>query len=160
MNQENCVTGELTGPISTTATVVDTIGSDETGMIVPSASAYPMVVHSQPTFSPSPMGLLRALKRRLALALGLAIMVSGASSIAAWFLLPPPNYQAQSKVLVRTATPQIMWKTVDTEAERGDEYQRFQKSQLIQLKSRFVINAALGQRGINDLKMVREQAKP
>ena len=160
MNQANCVTGELTGPISTTATVVDTIGSDGTGMVVPSASAYPVVVHPQPTSSPSSMGLLRALKRRLALALGLAILVSGVSSIAAWFLLPPPNYQAQSTVLVRTATPQIMWKTVDTEAERGDEYQRFQKSQLIQLKSRFVINTALGQRGINDLKMIREQAKP
>ena len=42
----------------------------------------------------------------------------------------------------------------------GDESQRFQKSQLIQLKSRFVINAALGQRGINELKMIREQARP
>ena len=87
MNQANCVTGELTGPISTTATVVDTIGSDGTGMVVP--SAYPVVVNPQPTSSPSPMGLLRALKRRLALALGLAILVSGVCSIAAWFLLPP-----------------------------------------------------------------------
>ena len=156
MNQANCVTGELTGPISTTATVVDAIGGNGTGMV---PSAYPVVVPSQPTSSPHPMSLLRALKRRLALALGLAILVSGVSSIAAWFLLPPPNYQAQSKVLVRAATPQIMWKTVDTEAE-SVEYQRFQKSQLIQLKSRFVINAALGQRGINDLKMVREQARP
>jgi succinoglycan biosynthesis transport protein ExoP len=106
------------------------------------------------------MGLLRALKRRLALALGLAILVSSVCSMAAWFLIPPPKYQAQAQVLVRTATPQIMWKTVDTEAERGDEYPRFQKSQLIQLKSRFVINAALEQRGINELKMIREQAKP
>src|SRR5208337_4188908 len=104
------------------------------------------------------MGLLRALKRRLALALGLAILVSGVSSLAAWFLLPPPNYQAQAKVMVRTSTPQIMWKTIDAEAER-DESQRYQKSQLIQIKSRFVINTALGQRGISDLKMIREQKR-
>ena len=31
---------------------------------------------------------------------------------------------------------------------------------MIQLKSRFVINAALEQRGINELKMIREQARP
>ena len=92
------------------------------------------------------MGLLRALKRRLALALGLAILVSGVSSTAAWFLLPPPNYQAQAKVLVRTATPQIMWKTVDAEAER-DESLRNQKSQLIQLKSRIVISTRSSERG-------------
>ena len=156
MNQANCVTGELTGPISTTATVVDTIGSNGTGMV---HSAYPVVVHPQQISSPSPMGLLRALKRRLALALGLAILVSGVCSITAWFLLPPPNYQAQAKVLARTATPQIMWKTIDAEAER-EESQRYQKSQLIQIKSRFVINTALGQRGISDLKMIREQARP
>ena len=86
MNQANRVTGELTGPISTTATVVDTIGGDGTGMV---PSAYPVVVNPQPTSSPSPMGLLRALKRRLVLALGLAILVSGVCSTAAWFLLPP-----------------------------------------------------------------------
>src|SRR5271157_5727592 len=156
MNQASRVTGELTGPIATTATVVDTIGSDGTGMV---PSAYPVVVHPQPTSSPSPMGLLKALKRRLALALGLAILVSGVSSLAAWFLLPPPNYQAQAKVLVRSATPQIMFKTVDAEADR-DDGQRYQKSQLIQIKSRFVISTALQQRGINELKLIREQARP
>ncbi len=72
MNQAIRVTGELTGPISTTATVVDAIGGDGTG-IVP--SAYPVIVNPQQTSGPSPMGLLKALKRRLALALGLAIPV-------------------------------------------------------------------------------------
>ena len=158
MNQASHVPGELTGPISTTATVVDTIGSDGTGMLHP---AYPVVVNPQPASSPSPMGLLRALKRRLALALGLAILVSGVCSMAAWLLLPPPKYQAQAQVLVRTTTPQIMFKTVDAEVETGfEEYQRFQKSQLIQLKSRFVINTALQQPGINELKMIREQKRP
>ena len=63
-------------------------------------------------------------------------------------------------MLVRTATPQIMFKTIDAEAERATNTQRYQRSQLIQLKSRFVINAALEQRGINELKMIREQARP
>ncbi len=76
---------------------------------------------------------------------------------------PPPNYQAVAKVLVRSTTPQIMWKTVDAEAER-DESIRSQKSQILQLKSRFVINNALQQKGISDLKMIRElerkQLKP
>src|SRR5271157_4178910 len=114
MNQASRVTGELTGPIATTATVVDTIGRDGTGM---APSAYSVVVNPQPTSNASPMGLLRALKRRLALALGLAFLVSSFCSMAAWFLLPPPKYQAQAQVLVRTATPQIMWKTVDTEPQ-------------------------------------------
>src|SRR5271157_4087091 len=156
MNQANRVTGELTGPIPTTATVVETVGGNGTGMV---PSAYPVVVNPQPTSSPSPMGLLRALKRRLVLALGLATLVSGVCSTAAWFLLPPPKYQAQAQVLVRTATPQIMFTTIDAEAER-EESQRYQRSQLVQLKSRFVINTALEQRGINELKMIREQARP
>ncbi len=97
MNQANRVTGDLTGPISTTATVVETIGGNGTGMV---PSAYPVVVNPQPTSNPSLMGLLRALKRRLVLALVLAILVSGVSSTAAWVLLPPPTYQAQAQVLV------------------------------------------------------------
>jgi len=158
MNQANRITGELTVPIGTTPTVVDTTRGDGIGMV---PSAYPVVISPQPTSNASPMGLLRALKRRLALALGLAFLVSSVCSMSAWFLLPPPKYQAQAQVLVRTTTPQIMFKTVDAEVERGfEEYQRFQKSQLIQLKSRFVINTALQQPGINELKMIREQARP
>jgi len=156
MNQANRVTGELTGPISTTATVVETIGGNGTGMV---PSAYPVIVNPQQTSGPSPMGLLRALKRRLVLALGLAILVSSVCSMAAWFLLPPPKYQAQAQVLVRTSTPQIIFKTIDAEAER-EESQRYQMSQLVQIKSRFVINAVLQQRGINELKMIREQSRP
>ena len=52
-----------------------------------------------------------------------------------------------------------MFKTIDAESER-DESLRYQRSQLVQLKSRFVINTALQQRGINELKMIREQARP
>ena len=52
-----------------------------------------------------------------------------------------------------------MFQTIDAEAER-EESQRYQRSQLVQLKSRFVINTALQQRGINELKMIREQARP
>ena len=156
MNQANRVTGELTGPIPTTATVVETIGGNGTGMV---PSAYPVVVNPQPTSSPSPMGLLRALKRRLVLALGLAIPVSGVCSTAAWVLLPRPKYQAKAQVLVRTATPQIMFQTIDAEAER-EESSRYQRSQLVQLKSRFVINTALEQHGISELKMIREQKRP
>src|SRR5208337_1096302 len=100
-----------------------------------------------------------ALKRRLALALGLAILVSSVCSMAAWFLLPPPKYQAQAQVLVRTSTPQIMFQTIDAEVER-EESQRYQRSQLVQLKSRFVINTSLQQRGISELKMIREQKRP
>src|SRR5271157_1384519 len=156
MNQANRVTGELTEPIPTTATVVETIGGNGTGMV---PSAYPVVVNPQPTSSPSPMGLLRALKRRLVLALGLAIPVSGVCSTAAWVLLPRPKYQAKAQVLVRTSTPQIMFQTIDAEAER-EESSRYQRSQLVQLKSRFVINTALQQRGISELKMIREQKRP
>jgi polysaccharide biosynthesis transport protein len=156
MNQANRVTGELAGPISTTATVVDTIAGVGTGMV---SSAYPLVVNHLSPSSLSPMALLRALQRRLALALGLAILVSGVCSTAAWFLLPPPRYQVEAQVLVRTATPQIMFKTIDAETER-EESQRYQRRQLVQLKSRLVINSALQQPGIGELTMIREQERP
>ncbi len=151
MNQPSRATGELAGPITTTATVIDTVGGDGPEL-VPAVYRGP---NSTASSGPSPLGLLKALRRRLMLAVGLGTLVSAACASAAWSLLPPPNYQAQAKVLVRTSTPQIMWKTVDAEAER-DESIRSQKSQLIQLKSRFVINTALQQRGISDLNMIRE----
>ena len=78
--------------------------------------------------------------------------------MAAWFLLPPPKYQAQAQVLVRTSTPQIIFQAIDAEAER-EESQRYQRSQLVQLKSRFVINAALHNAG-QRAQMIREQARP
>jgi hypothetical protein len=37
---------------------------------------------------------------------------------------------------------------------------RNQRSQLIQINGRFVINSALSQRGIRVLKMIRERARP
>ena len=164
MNQENRVAGELTGPISTNSTVVETIGGDGIRMVSPAYSVGGGSVPGSSSGSAvNPMALLKALRRRLALALGLGMLASGACSVAAWFLLPPPNYQAVAKVLVRSTTPQIMWKTVDAEAER-DESTRSQKNQILQLKSRFVINNALQQPGISDLKMIREverqQIKP
>ena len=137
MNQANRVTGELTGPISTTATVVESIGGNGTG-IVP--SAYPVVVNPQPSSSPQPDGFAQAPQMSAALCWTWRSWVSGVCSMAAWFLLPPPKYQAQAQVLVRTSTPQIIFKTIDAEAER-EESQRYQRSQLVQLKSRFVINA-------------------
>ena len=88
MNQENRVAGELTGPIATTPMVVDTIGSDGIKMASPAYSLGGGSVSGSPS-TVNPMALLKALRRRLALALGLGILVSGACSVAAWFLLPP-----------------------------------------------------------------------
>ena len=155
MNQETRVAGELTGPIATTANVVNVTSPDGIGMV---PAVYSSGMNATSGSTPKPLDLLKALKRRLALALGLGVVLSAGCLTAGWFLLPPPNYQAVAKVMVRTSTPQIMWKTVDADAERDES--RSQKSQIIKLRSRLLISAALQQKGISDLKMIREHERP
>ena len=77
----------------------------------PSHRSAPCAMTQPPGAGPSPMGLLRALKRRAALALGLAILVCSASATAAWFLLPPPKYKATARLHVASHQGKVAFKT-------------------------------------------------
>jgi capsular exopolysaccharide synthesis family protein len=105
------------------------------------------------------MALFRALKRRLPLALGLAILVSGSCALAAWFFLPPPVFTAQAKLLVKAQTPRVASHSDDANGA-GEDFRRYQKTQLNLITSRRVIQAALLKPKISSLAMIREQTSP
>ena len=89
-----------------------------------------------------PMSLLRALRRRSALALGMALLLAGIAGPAAWYLIPL-SYKAQARLQVAAQPPKILFKTVETEDLGGDEYKRYQSTQQTLVKSQLVLGAAL-----------------
>ena len=128
------------------------------GRIVPAGRGAGVV--ARPSAAASPLGLLRALRRRLAVALGLALVIGSLCGVAAWFLLPPPKFVVQATLQVRSATPRVLFETTDSAAESPDAYQRYQKNQIVQLKSRLVMSTALGQPGISKLRIVSDERDP
>jgi capsular exopolysaccharide synthesis family protein len=137
-----------------------TIGPQDVARVMP-ASALAV---SQPASTPviSPMSILRALRRRLVLALGAAILAAGISGPAAYFLVPA-KYRAQSRLLVAAAVPKVIFQTVETEG-RNDDYRRYQVTQATLVKSQFVLNAALqvstSNGKVNACRTIQEQADP
>jgi len=107
----------------------------------------------------SPMSILRALRRRQMLALGVAILLTSISGPAAWFLIPV-KFKAQARLQVASQLPKVLFRTVETEA--NDDYRRYQNTQQALVMSQLVLNAALLSQdpNVSAYRMVREQTDP
>jgi polysaccharide biosynthesis transport protein len=105
----------------------------------------------------SPMSILRALRRRQMLALGVAILLTSISGPAAWFLIPV-KFKAQARLQVASQLPKVLFPTVET--EDGADYRRFQNTQAALVTSQLVLNAALQDPTVSAYRMVREQIDP
>jgi succinoglycan biosynthesis transport protein ExoP len=103
-------------------------------------SIRPAALPPSPATAISPLTLLRALKRRLALALGLGVLAVAIAGPASWFFLPAAKFRAQARLQVSSRQPQIVF---EMDRQGADDYKRYQKTQLGLLRSRFVFNAAL-----------------
>ena len=104
------------------------------------------------------MGLLYALRRRQMLALGVAILAAATCGPAAWFFVPPAQFKAQARLQVIAQQPKVLFRTVETEA--GDDYHRYQTTQLTLVKSRLVLNTAIQDEHVSKYRMVQEQEDP
>jgi capsular exopolysaccharide synthesis family protein len=105
--------------------------------------------------------LLRALKRRLTIALGAGVLLASIVGLAAWFLVPQAKYKAQAVLQVEARPPQVLFRTVETQnPSGGEEYARYQKTQMGLVKTRFVLSAALRQPVVKRAQMIREQQDP
>jgi polysaccharide biosynthesis transport protein len=103
----------------------------------------------------NPMALLNALRRRHTLALGIAILAAGICGPAAWYLVPKGQFKAYARLLVSAQQPKVLFRTVET--EQGDDYHRFQLTQLQLIKSRMVLDATLRDEKVRNFQIVREQ---
>ncbi len=110
----------------------------------------PLAVNGPDTFT-----LLKALKRRWAVAACLGLVAAVAAGAAAWFLLSP-RFTVMAQLQVLSQTPTLM--------PRGphdrDASPAVQRTQVASIKRRDVLNAALKKDEVKHLRLVREQPEP
>jgi succinoglycan biosynthesis transport protein ExoP len=104
--------------------------------------------------APDVVALLKALRRRWALALIAGLLCAGAATAATWYLIPPAAYSAQAVLSVSATPPRLLFTT-------AEEWSRFYfQNQLALIRSRLVLNAALRQPDVAKLPRVRQQTDP
>lgn len=107
----------------------------------------------------TPIGLLRAFRRRAILALGVAILAAGIAGPAAWSLVPV-TFKAQAKLQIAAQPPKILFPTLEAQDLGGDAYKRYQSTQQTLVKSQLVLNAALSNPEVSKYSMIAEQGDP
>lgn len=119
-------------------------------------------VHGAPPVpsAPDPLGLIKALRRRLAPALACGLLAAAAAVAAAWTLLPPSKYTAYAQLRVASRPAQVAFSIAENKVETKDELDKFQQTQLEMVKGRLVLNAALRQPQVARLGMLQQVEDP
>jgi capsular exopolysaccharide synthesis family protein len=103
--------------------------------------------------NPNPLTLLKALQRRLVLALTVGFIVAAAGGTAAWFLSPPPKLTARTMIFVAQKQPVILNNVEGGFENRGNAYMHNQASLI---KSPFVLRQVLRDPEVLKLRMVQQ----
>lgn len=120
--------------------------------------AVPSNLEPAPGTSDAPdlIGLLRALRRRWRLAFLGGLSCASLAAAAAFYYLPSPKYTTSSLVHVAEKRPREIFET--RESDVG--YRTYQETQLILVKSRKVLEAAIAPPAIAALPIVRNSVDP
>lgn len=100
-----------------------------------------------------PVQLLKALRRRWVLAVGLGLVGATVLATATYFLVPPAKYSARAMLHVNSTQPRILLKV----NENATDYASYQRTQLALLKSRLVLSTALNDPKVAKLEMLSEK---
>ena len=112
----------------------------------------------RPAATMSPMSLLRALRRRQMLALGVAILLAAIRRPGG--LVPGSTREVQGPGPAASRRPAAQGPVPDVETERAvEDYKRYQNTQLTLVKSQLVLNTALQDKKVSKYRMIREQAR-
>jgi capsular exopolysaccharide synthesis family protein len=123
---------------------------------VPRTGQKPLQAPAPPA---SPTGLLRALRRRSALALGVALLAAGIAGPAAWYMVPT-SYKAQARLHVAAQPPKVLFTTAETQYLGSEDYKRFQSTQQTLVKSQMVLSVALRDPVVSRFKLILNQVDP
>src|SRR5262245_24954457 len=104
--------------------------------------------------TPSVPGLLYAARRRWRLALFLGLVCATSAGSAVWYT-QTEKYIARTMVLINAQAPIL----VADPRDRSD-FGSYQRTQVAYVKSRLVLNAALRDPKVAELKSVREHSQP
>lgn len=108
-----------------------------------------------PAASLSLARLLAGFRRRWAIGLALGVICGGAAAAAVLFLMPP-RFTVQTLLQVSASKPSILGQSQDTRLD----FMNYQKTQLVMVKSKLVLNTALRQPGVVNLRVIRSQPDP
>ncbi len=98
------------------------------------------------------LALLKALRRRWPLALGVGLLLALAAAPTAWFLVPPSKHTVRTLIHVPPNKPWLL-RTVDGVPDLPNH----QRTQVALMKSRLVLSAALADKEVRALPTVAEQ---
>ncbi|HZT80587.1 MAG TPA: hypothetical protein VFA26_10205, partial [Gemmataceae bacterium] len=104
------------------------------------------------------LAMLKALRRRWPVALGLGLLLAGGGAAAAWFLLAG-SFTSFAVIRIASTPPWIVARNVDT-PEGQREFLTYQRTQAMQIKSHLVLNAALKRDEVKRLAVVARQPDP
>src|SRR5271157_737254 len=155
MNQEAHPPVELARRV-TTAGVVLAAAAEEVPRAVSASGVGTRRAASASELSPT--SILRALRRRQTLALGVALLAIAISGPAAWFLVPPAKFKTQARLQLAAQPPKVLFHTVETDS--GEDYRRYQCTQMTLVKSQLVLNAALSDKAVAKYVMIRDKIDP
>ncbi|WP_254053947.1 polysaccharide biosynthesis tyrosine autokinase [Singulisphaera sp. GP187] len=100
--------------------------------------------------------LLKALRRRWAMALGIGLVGAGVIGFTTYLLVPAAKYTARSMLHVNSVQPRILLTT----GEVHTEYGAYQRTQLALLHSRLVLSSALKQPEVAKLPILTKVSDP
>ena len=121
------------------------------GAVPPGYAFMPRGATASPVLSAAPTAaaLLKALRRRWLLATTLGLIVAGITAAGVWTFLPPGKQTAYVKLYMPMHPAGI----INTHPEDHGDFAGFQRTQIALLKSRFVLNAALGKPKVRALNL-------
>src|SRR5437588_9469740 len=114
-------------------------------------AALPTLPGAVPNF----LNLLKALRRCWLRATFVGLAAAAAVATATWFFFPPAKHTARTLLRVPPGST-FLFRTAEQVPALADH----QRTQMALVRSRLVLNAALKQKGVGDLSMVRERSEP
>jgi len=139
-------------------------GAGETGPAPLQGAVLPGIAHASHgragallslSSAPNVLGLLLALRRRWLLAVMLGLVGAAVVGTAVWAVMPT-TYTARSVLQVMANRPTILFQTPD---DRQD-FSNYQRSQVALIKSRVVLNRALGDPKVAGVHVLWEKGDP
>jgi succinoglycan biosynthesis transport protein ExoP len=120
---------------------------------------HPLAVAHQPpsalSAAPNATALLKALRRRLGIALTLGLLLAAVAGTVAWFVIPPAKLTARTQLHVDLIPPSVLFGSNQVNANDF-----FMRNQAYLIKDRFVLNAALRDPQVAELSLIKEQPDP
>lgn len=107
------------------------------------------------TSPPNAIALLKALRRRWRLAVGVATACALVAALTCWLVMPPAKHTARTHMRVPQGSP-FLFRTNEPTTSLADH----QRNQIAMAKSRLVLNSALKDRRATDLALIRDKADP